>query len=358
MIEKLVTTKILEELKEEKLPIYIWGGGTMGYEVWCRLKESGIHPAGCYYTINTPILTGQRIPIEMSSLDEILDSCKEFVVIVGHGHYEKWMEAARYDEIKRIYIMANPYIQYRERDMDYVLKNQEYIFRIRNMLKDDESKEVFDLFLDVKFKDDVRSLLMYGKYSGSMYGPALKDLQDDCTFLDVGAWTGDSIDAFLKEYQGDCKAIYAIEPDKVSYQILLDRFQKKIPLKAYCCGLGAEESSMYINSSGSQSNVTLNNNSEKLETVMIKTIDGLFNGIELNLIKIFVPFLAESILAGTKEYIKKMKPKLIVNVGADDRMEVLTIVEYLKQICPTYEIQLYFDFLMSTRLFLYARSAC
>ena len=122
--------------------------------------------------------------------------------------------------------------------------------------------------------------------------------------------------------------------------------------------MGAEESCLYINSSGSQSNVTSNNDGERSESIAIKTIDGLFSGVKLDLIKISVPFFAENILIGAKEYIKEIKPRIIVNVGADDRMEVLAIVEYLKKICPTYEIELYFDFLMSTRLFLYAKNIC
>ena len=85
----------------------------------------------------------------------------------------------------------------------------------------------------------------------------------------------------------------------------------------------------------------------------VTTIDQLFEGCQISLIKIFVPFMFLDILKGGKKCISQNKPRLLINVAADDKFLLYDTVQWITDLNMDYKLALRFDFPMQTRLCLY-----
>ncbi len=70
-------------------------------------------------------------------------------------------------------------------------------------------------------------------------------------------------------------------------------------------------------------------------------------------IKVSVHFMFEDIVKGSVSYIEKYRPGWIINVGADCENRVFDLILSFKKLAVNYKVNLRFDFMMSTRLWLY-----
>lgn len=172
-------------------------------------------------------------------------------------------------------------------------------------------------------------------------------------FVDIGAWEGDTLEAFMKKTNGHYDHIYAVEPDPCSFRKLSAKFDGKTDITLFQCGLGKEEGEFYLSAENSQSTYLSQTETIVREKVNVTTIDQLFEGCQISLIKIFVPFMFLDILKGGKKCISQNKPRLLINVAADDKFLLYDTVQWITDLNMDYKLALRFDFPMQTRLCLY-----
>ncbi len=343
---------VFEELKHSSYPIFIWGAGSMSLEVEKRLTERGISFVGKF--INTKIDRAHIVdnPKEIFSLQDIEEKYKKINVVMGHGHYEKADEIKLYPFINQVYIIPNPYPQYKGPDLEYVKYNQEKVEYIKKCLADDKSRYVLEKYIAVWTTNDISHLLASDVCVSGIYGLEELNISTKERFVDIGAWEGDTIDSFLKKTKGNYEYIYAVEPDPNSFEKLESRFHKKENISLIQCGLGEKVGELYLGEENSQS-AFLKKEATK-RSVKVMTIDTLFGEKSVSLIKIFVPFMFLDILKGGESVIKRNRPRLIVNVSADNKCLLYDTVKWITDLGLDYKLALRFDFPMPTRMCLYA----
>lgn len=343
---------VFEELKHSRYPIFIWGAGSMSLEVEKRLIEKGISFVGKF--INTKLEQAHVVDDqkEIFSLQEIEEKYKKINVVMGHGHYEKAEELKSHSFIDQIYIIPNPYPQYKGPDLEYVNNNQEKLEYIKKHLADDKSRNVLEKYISVWTTNDISHLLESDVCVSGIYRLENLNVSTKESFVDVGAWEGDTVELFLKETKGDYEYIYAIEPDPHSFEKLERRFVKRENISLIQCGMGEKAGELYLGEENSQSAFLKEEETERKVKVM--TIDTLFEEKSVSLIKIFVPFMFYEILKGGENVIRQNRPRIIVNVAADNKCLLYDTVKWISELGLDYKLALRFDFPMPTRMWLYA----
>lgn len=357
LIEGSILEKVYFELRNSEYPIYIWGAGSMSVEVEKRLMEQRIPVKGFF--VNEDKKNSHIIPREnkICSLEELGDKETKIDVVMGHGHFEKRNILEKYSFINKVYIIPNPYVQYQSKGIGkYVKDHRSDVKNIMRHLVDKQSCDALEAYCQVNETDDINFLLNRDFCIDGMFGFEELRLTYSENYLDVGAWEGDTIDLFLKKVSGKYRHISAVEPDPNSFEVLKMKMREKNDISFFPYGVGKEEGMLYLDRENTQSACFSKEKDERGESVEIevKTLDSLFIDEKFSLIKISIPFLFLDVLQGYVEGIKKNKPRLIINVAADDGIKVFDVINWILNLKLDYKIALRFDFPMPTRLYLYA----
>ena len=152
------------------------------------------------------------------------------------------------------------------------------------------------------------------------------------TFLDIGAYDGDTVARFVKLSDNSYKKIIAVEPDKKSFKKAERNLSDVKNLTLYNTLLSESVGlSPFISGRGRGNTAAEEGGKETVAT----TIDALLSGDEVTIIKIDAEGAEEKILNGGRKTISKYKPKLILSVyhRIDDFYRLLRKV---KEINPSY----------------------
>ncbi len=344
------------ELVHSPYPVFIWGAGSMSVEVKSRLIEKGIFPAGNFITAeagSNPHIVSSTEPV--FSLEELEQRYDRINVVAGHGHYEKLNDLRPYSFINKIYVIPNPYLQYKGPDLNYVYQNQDKLRYIIERLADAESQQALERYLAVSITNDISYLLDSNICVGGMFGFKELRFTDSETFIDAGAWEGDTIDSFLKATGERYEKIYAVEPDPMIFRTLKNRYGDKENVMLCQCGLGETDGELFIARQNTQSAfLTTSSSDPASEKIAIKALDSLLAEENISLLKISVPFMFFQILKGGATLIKRNRPRLIIHVSCADSFLLYDVIKWITDLNLSYKLALRFDFPMPTRLFLYA----
>ncbi len=346
--------RVYEELRHSKYPVLIWGAGSMSVEVEKRLDERGIHPAGGF--IDLKIEQSHIIPNadRVFSLEEVKELYPRINVVMGHGHYEKAAGMRARPFVNEVYIIANPYLQYKGPSAGYARENSAKIDEIKRLLADERSRYVLEKYIAVSATNDIRHLLEPGLCVDGMLGFEELNISAEETFVDIGAWEGDTIDLFLNRTNHRYRHIYGVEPAPRSFAKLKDKFIDQPDISLFQRGLGAEEGELFLSAEGSQSTYLSQSELQGNQKVSVTTMDRLFADQGVSLVKIFTPFMFFDVLKGGEAAIRRNRPRLIIYAACDDQFLLYDTVRWIAGLDMDYRLALRFDFPMPMRLILYA----
>lgn len=341
---------IFDQIKACPYDIYIWGAGSMAKEVKKRLDEHDIKVKGYFVDEKEKSMdpVGEQ---EILKKDWLINNKSEIAVVCGHGHYENIEKLREYKLIRKIFVIVNPYLQYQGPDEKWMYNNRE---RISKALKkmDCLSAKCLLAYYKVQKTGDIKDILDDEFVMDNIFSFFSGRFTENEIYVDIGAYTGDTINLFLKACGEKYKKIIAIEPNLNAYMCLEEFASKRNNIITKCCGLGKKNETMYINLDDMQS-AHVSNNTDGV-AIEIYKFDDLMKQENITMVKIFVPFMAMDILEGARESILKFKPKLIIYVGADNGTHILDVIEWIDSLSLGYKVCLRYDFPMPTRLAVYA----
>lgn len=155
------------------------------------------------------------------------------------------------------------------------------------------------------------------------------------TFLDLGAYRGDTVDEFLSYTDGKYRKIIAVEPDIKTFKKLEERFRECdnviLVNKAVC----SQEGYVFFESDGGRQS-HISSLGKKAECT---TIDRLCTDTEISYIKIDIEGLEYEALSGGINTLKTKKPKL--NIALYHRsQDIFEIPLYVKSLNPDYSMEI------------------
>lgn len=159
-------------------------------------------------------------------------------------------------------------------------------------------------------------------------------ISDNEVYVDCGAFDGDSINCFYEFTNGKYSKIIGIEPDKISFNKLVESSKNYHDVELLECATGSENTVIYFESKGVLGSTV----SDQGEPVEVKKLDDLLKEQPVTLIKMDIEGAELDSLIGAQELIKKYKPKLAVCIyhKMDD---IIKIPKYLKELVPEYKFR-------------------
>lgn len=218
------------------------------------------------------------------------------------------------------------------------------VLKVTDILEDARSKEIMSTLVKNWFDFDVDKVGYEEIFTNDQYYPqGIIKLSDKESFVDVGAYNGDTLFDFLKRTNNTFDSIFAFELDKKNFTEMESAVAKlEIPIKKkiklYNFGLLDEEKSVYYETGGSGMQSTfinvINAASDCGKTVRL---DDVLKNEKVTFIKMDIEGSEVKALSGAETIITAQKPTLAICVYHKPE-HLWEIPLYIKNIVPEYKI--------------------
>jgi len=204
---------VLNEMKKST-HVYICGAGDLGRDIHHFLNAQGISIRA--YAVDDKYYDASRQ--DMVRLHDCFARMErnDGYLIWGIARPSALRAALTSEDFPDIYLTYDVYQMWQ--DKAFAHKHEAEFLRTRALLADEQSKKVFDAYL--KIYDGDPSEAMELAEDGTYFNELTKNVREEGGMVDCGAYTGDSIRAFVNAYGTDRK-IFAFEPDEKNYSMLL-----------------------------------------------------------------------------------------------------------------------------------------
>jgi FkbM family methyltransferase len=212
------------------------------------------------------------------------------------------------------------------------------LWRTRQLLADERSVQVFDTILTRAMGDDSDPGLMADLCEPDQYFPAgIIRLSGRESFVDIGAYDGDTVAAFVRRTQGRFDRIFAFELNPENFEHL-ERNVRGLPgadrIEALNLGAWDSEQDVTFNIGKSQSTIGQGDGHGH-----VVRLDDVLAKERVSFVKMDVEGAEPHVLRGARALIQSQRPRLAVCVY-HHISHLWEIPLYIKELVPEYRIYL------------------
>ena len=195
---------------------------------------------------------------------------------------------------------------------EYYNSHMDEIDAAVKLLSDEKSKTVFENLLQYKISRD-RNLIknIRDNVSEQYFTDEIMSFTDREIFMDLGAYTGDTIKGFITAVDGKYKKIIAIEPDEKNFSLLKKQTYNLPNIDCHQIGVSDREGNAKFAAKALYTSCFDETGEIEIKT---RTVDSILNGDEITFIKADIEGLEQKMLIGAQEAIKTYKPKIAIAV--------------------------------------------
>ncbi|MBP3285043.1 MAG: FkbM family methyltransferase [Clostridia bacterium] len=347
---------------DKNRPIVLFGAGNKGEKALKLLQNFSIRPS-CFCDNNIKLQGQLYCDLPVFSYDKVQKMYSDYTLLLTatSKNAEQMMRQLRdAGERNPIYHFCIPF------KVDNTLLSYEEVCRteaydkVYDFFEDKLSKELFIKLLEYKVTGNGLPLLKY-ESGKSFFDEKLIPEQENHAYVDVGAYTGDTIMKFCEFCRGKYTSITAFELDKSNFAKLqrFVEYSRLTDITLYNIGGWYEKSEItyYTLKNAGFENANVFSGIEdkadrrqktmmeemhclpKEETAIVDAVDHVLAGERATIIKINALAADLEVLQGCKETIKKYKPVVIFDYGARPS-HILEIPLLLKELRPDYKLVL------------------
>ena len=325
---------VWEKLKNTTEPIIMYGTGNGADKVLDVFAEKGIEISGVTASstfVRERFFRGFKV-MPLSHFEELYDS---FIVIITFGTSIAEVMENIYSiaENHTVLVPVVPVIGTSVFDEDFLHKNQDQINKAYNLLADDKSREIYAGYINFLYGGEIEQLKNITNPESEAFESILH-LGNDESYVDIGAYRGDTVDTFLSYTNGVYNNIICAEPDTKSYKKLIDHCGHLDKFQAYNVAVTDTDGEIgFSDVHGRQSAI----GGDKMTPSM--TLPTLCEGVIPTYIKIDSEGCEYDILSNSGNILSENKPKL--NVAAYHKSEdIFTLPILINELNPDYKIHL------------------
>lgn len=331
---KIDDLSVWEKLQETTDPIIMYGTGNGADKVVdlfekLNIKLSGITASSGF--VRERFFRGFPVkPLEY--FEEAYDN---FTVVITFGTSIPDVMNNIFSIAKkhRVLVPCVPVIGTEVFDRSFLNAHEEEINLAHSLLADDFSKKIFEGYVNFQFGGKIEILKEIETPECEIYESILK-LNENETFVDIGAYRGDTVEKFIKQTDGLYEKIIAAEPDFKTYQKLIKNCEKLKNFTGINAAITDTDGEIgFYSLAGRQSAI---GGESMIKSISLPT---LCKDFEPSFIKIDSEGCELEILSGGADILKKFKPKM--NVAAYHKGEdIFRLPILIKSINSDYKIHL------------------
>jgi len=332
-------------LKDTNKPIILYGTGNGAEKIIKMLDTLEIKVSGIFASdgfVKGKVFSG----FEVLSYSQIKEIFPEMIVLVCFGS-DRPEVISRIKEIaaeQELYMPDVPVIteddgSFDVFDSEYQLSHINELNAVEDMLADKQSKEVFENIINFR-KTGIPAYLFDSESSPEEMWSLLK-LTETESYLDLGAYTGDTIADFLEICGNKYSKIYAFEPDLRNFRKLSGNVSGIQNCEIHNIAVSnTEETLLFAKNSGRGG---ARNGKIQGRTTMIEipanSVDNIIGNRPCSVIKFDVEGQERKAIDGAENTILRNKPKMII--AAYHRTEdIFAIPLQIHKIRPDYKLYL------------------
>lgn len=330
----LSSQSVWDKLKNTSEPIIMYGTGNGADKVLDILESLGISIDGVTASsgfVRERFFRGFPVkPVEYFE-----EKFNEFTIIVTFGSSipEVMENIYNLSEKHTVLVPCVPVIGNEICDLAFIEKNIEKIEKAYSLMADEASRKIFKGYYDFVFSGELKYLKEITTDEEEVYENIIS-FDSNETFVDIGAYRGDTVEGFVKRVNGKYRKIVAAEPDKKTFAKLLkncEGLENFTPVNCAVTGFDGEIG--FSQAGGRQSAI---GGEDVIKSLSLTT---LCDSVEPSFVKIDSEGCEYEILAGGESVLRKYKPKM--NVAAYHKFcDVFELSLLINKINPEYKIYL------------------
>lgn len=291
-------------LKTVNKPIVLYGIGNGAEKTVNRLNMLGTEVAGIFSSAGfkkNKTFLGHTV----TDYETLKATLGDFIILVCFGSHLPQVSDAiiKLSKKHELYAPDVPVSGEVIFDLDFAKKHKNELEKVYNMLADEQSKRVFENTVYFKLTGKIDYLLCCESDRSEAY--KLLNLNNNESFLDLGAFTGDTVQEFLSYVDG-YDFITALEPDNRNFKRLCQNTADINNINCVNAAATDKVGEFMISANHSRGNSEYG----KVVAVNGLTVDYLSRDRLFTLIKVDVEGNELKALEGAKELIKAHKPKM------------------------------------------------
>lgn len=326
-------------LHEETRPIVLYGMGNGADKILNEFERRGITAAGVF--ASDEFVRGHSYRgFVVKKFSEIIQEFGENIIIAVS------FASSRPEVMERIYALAAcydvvapdvPVVAGEIFDEAFAAHHAQAMHSAYALLADAQSRAVFRDTIAFKLSGDVCFLRRSESTKDEVFQDILRPSAQE-HFVDLGAYTGDTIRELLQHTGGAYAGITALEPDRRSFQKLMRYAQESLDgSRVQMLQAGAWCTDMvkgFNAAAGRQSKLS----QEGTQTQM-RSVDSVLGGQPCTMLKLDVEGAEREAIAGATQTIQRHMPKL--NIAAYHKSEdFFELPLLLHEMCPSYRFYL------------------
>lgn len=320
-----------EKIKESTLPVVVYGMGNGADKVIDEFNRLEIPVMGV--TASDDFVRGQSFRgFRVKKLSEFEG---EFVLAVAFATCIPEVMNHIYSlcDKYRVLVPCVPVFGDEIFNREFIETNAEKINAAYDLFED-ESKEIFAGCVNFMFGGELGVLRNITSEKDEIFRGAFSMGKDE-SFLDLGAYRGDTVEEFLHYCGGDYGEIIALEPDRRTFKKLCAYLENVPRSTALQKAIYSEKTELTFSSkAGRQSTI-----SDKGEQIEATTVDEICKSKNITYIKMDVEGAESAALDGAGETLKKQKPKLNIALYHKSA-DIFELPLKIAQINPEYKFYL------------------
>ncbi|MDE5937426.1 MAG: FkbM family methyltransferase, partial [Ruminococcus sp.] len=321
-----------DKLKEEKRPIFIYGMGDGALKIMSVFREKGISLSGIFASddfVRGHSFEGYRV----HKLSEIENMVDDFVVVLAFaaGYQSIVDKIHSIAERHTLYVPDVPVAGSGLFTYEYCVQNAVKLQQVYDSLYDDYSRKVYANIINFKISGDISYLSSVTTSKSSIYKEIIKPNLNE-TYVDLGAYNGDTIREILEFTRGKYAGIYALEPDRKNFK-KLSKFVDGMPhvfahnAAAWCI----DTELPFAAKSGRQSAISASSDT----MIQARSVDSILGKKTATIIKMDVEGFEREAIWGASQTIARYSPKLMIALYHRNE-DIFELPLLIKSINPNY----------------------
>lgn len=331
---KIHSPSVWEKLKTTTEPIIMYGTGNGADKVLDVFEEKDIKISGVTASsafVRSRVFRGFQV-MPLSYFEEAYDS---FTVIVTFGTSipEVMENIYKIAEKHTVLVPVVPVIGTEVFDDSFLKAHSDEINTAYSLLADDFSRKIFEGYVNFIYGGELSLLKQITTTEDEAFAKILK-LGANESYIDIGAYRGDTVDAFLRYTDGSYESIVCAEPDTKTFNKLMAHCDSLKNFKAYNVAVADIDGEIGFNNvHGRQSAIGGSTPTPCM------SLASLCEGIKPTYVKIDSEGCENEILSAGQEILKAYKPKL--NIAAYHKCsDIFSLPMLIHKANPDYKIHL------------------
>lgn len=329
-----------DELKNESRPIVVYGMGNGADKLIRRFQKYEIEIADFF--ASDGFARGNLFHgFKVKPFSEIKATYSDFVVVLSFASNKPDVLDMLFDMSEKydMYVPDMPVADENEYfDREFFNAHYEDLIKARDSFADEDSKSLFSAVVNYKLTG--RAEYLFGAFSTKEELYACLPYDDISSFVDVGAYRGDTVDDAVKFFPR-LEKIIALEPDAKNFKKLSD-YVSELPQKSTLHNVAAwcDDTDGVFNGSGNRNSTVSATASyeHKSREVAMRRIDSLVDE-RVDFIKYDVEGAELEALLGSSQTIKKYTPSLLVSLYHRSR-DIFSLTNMIKEKYGFYKLYL------------------